>query len=216
MPSYKEHYRGLFEVLGYPLAVDSGTPAKEIEKAEKRLNVKIPSALRDYYLVAGREKRFSQCLNRLIAPDKWSIDQGRLIFMEENQAVVSWGIPTRNSKVDDPIVSQGINDDSITWHSERRRCSQFLSVMLHYHAVSGGYRCLGRVPAPETSNYRFEQHGWTYHGEVNSLSAYSRQNQVVCLMPPGDFAFMQNWMILAGGKSKSDLTAIGTEIGVKL
>ncbi|MGO9114246.1 MAG: hypothetical protein ACLP9L_33950 [Thermoguttaceae bacterium] len=52
----------------------------------------ISAALRDYYLVAGRERRFNCCLNRLLPPQEWLVDKHRLIFMEENQAVLSWGV----------------------------------------------------------------------------------------------------------------------------
>lgn len=56
--------------------------------------------------------------------------------------------------------------------------------------------------------------GWTFHGEVGSALAYSRQNQAVCLMPPGNLPFMQKWSVLAGAKSAAELTAIGKEIGI--
>ena len=184
--------------------------------AGERLGVKVPAALRDYYLVAGRERRFNTSLNRLLPTSRWTIDKKRLIFMEENQSVVRWGVSIRNPDSDDPPVSQGIHDESITWHPEHRKCSVFPAVMLHYQAVSGGCRYCGGGDAPEQSSCRFEEHGWTCHGRVNSMSAYSRPDQVVCVMPPGPLPFMQNWRVLAGGKTKRDLETIAAEIGIIL
>ena len=183
---------------------------------EERLGVKVPTVLRDYYLVAGRERRFRACHNRLLPPTEWAIDKKRLIFMEENQSVVWWGVSIRNPDTDDPPVSQGINDEPITWSPEHRKCSVFLAVMLHYQAVAGGFRFCGWGNAPEPSGYCFEEQGWTCYGEINSQRAYSRPNQVVCVMPPGDLPFMQSWSVLAGGKTKRDLQAIGAELGIAI
>jgi hypothetical protein len=214
MASFTNYYRTIYQTFGYPLTERTALPSKVLTAAEKRLGLRIPAALRDYYLVAGRDRRFSACHNRLLPPAKWSVEKHRLIFMEENQCVVWWGVSTRNPSSDDPPVSQGINAEPITWHPEHRRCSVFLAVMLHYQAVSGGFRFCGGADAPDQSSYRFEENGWTHYGEVNSLLAYSRQNQVVCLMPPGDLPFMQKWSVLAGGKTKADLHAIEADLGL--
>jgi hypothetical protein len=214
MASFKKYYQTIYQTFGYPLSKSTALPSKVLTAAEKRLGLRIPAALRDYYLVAGRERRFSACHNRLLPPAKWSVNKDRLIFMEENQRVVWWGVSTRNPRSDDPPVSQGINDEPITWHPEHRKCSVFLAVMLHYQAACGGFRFCGGADAPDQSNYRFDEHGWTHFGAVNSLLVYSRQNQVVCLMPPGDLPFIEKWTILAGGKRKADLQTIGADLGV--
>ena len=176
--------------------------------------MRLPAATQDYYLVAGQERRFNGCHNRLLSPQEWSVDKQYLLFMEENQSVLWWGVSLRNRKSADPPVYQGMNDEPMTWCREHRKCSVFLTVMLHYHAVSGGFRFCPPPNAPEQSEYRFEKNGWTLRGEVNSLLAYSRQDQVVCLMPPGDLPFMQKWSVLVGAKSKANLKAVAEEIGV--
>jgi len=214
MASFKKYYRTIYDTFGYPLTERTALSSEVLAAAQKRLGVRIPAALRDYYLVAGLERRFSACHNQLLPPQRWALDKQRLIFMEENQWVAWWGVSTRNPDSDDPPVSQGVNDEPITWHPEHRKCSVFLAVMLHYQAVSGGYRFSGGADAPDQSDYRFEEQGWTYYGEVNSLEAYSRRNQVVCLTPPSDFPFMQKWSVLAGGKTKGDLQGIATDLGL--
>ncbi len=215
MQSFKQYYRNFFETLGYPLTERSGTRPTAIATAEKRLGIHLPAALRDYYLVAGQERRFNRCHNRLLDPEAWSLNKQRLVFMEENQSVAWWGVSVRNPNSDDPAVHQGMNyDDSIAWCPEHRKCSVFLAVMLHYHAVDGGFRFCGMADAPEETDYRFEKHGWTFYGEVKSLQAYSRPHQVVCLLPPGNLPFAERWSVMAAAKSKRELAAIAEEIGL--
>ena len=214
MASFSDYFGAIYSTLGYPLSTASALSPGAIGNAEQRLGVGVPRSLRDYYLIAGRERRFNTAHNRLLSPAQWVVDKKRLIFMEENQSVVWWGASVRTPNSDDPPISQGINDEPITWSPEHRRCSVFLAVMLHYQAVNGGFRHCGIADSPTKTRYRFEEHGWTCCGKVNSLLAYSRPNQVVCLSPPGDLAFMRNWSVQAGGKTKRDLHAIATDLGL--
>jgi hypothetical protein len=81
----------------------------DIDDAEKRLGVRLPGSLKEYYLVAGREKRINQLHNRLLPPEKLRIDSERLVFMEENQWVVYWGVPAVRETEPDAAVFQGVN-----------------------------------------------------------------------------------------------------------
>jgi hypothetical protein len=54
--NYPALYRRTFATLGFPLRAKDGYPARQIAAAEKRLGRRLPKALRDYYLVAGRER----------------------------------------------------------------------------------------------------------------------------------------------------------------
>ena len=216
MTSFKKHYQSIFKSFGYPLSKRTAMPSKALTAAEKRLRIRIPAAIRDYYLVAGRERRFNICHNRLLPPNQWTVDKQRLVFMEENQSVVLWGVSTRNPEANDPAISQAINDESLAWNPEHRRCSQFLAVMLHYNAVNNGLRFCGAASVPVSPNEQLVRDGWTFFGNVNSLMAYSRPRQVVCAMSPGDLPFMRNWSIYVGGKTKADLKGIAAELGVVL
>jgi hypothetical protein len=216
MKSFKEFYRNIYCTFGFPLTARAGVPSAVLGAAEKRMRIKLPAALRDFYLVAGKERRFNTSLNRVLSPNDWFVNQHRLAFMEENQAVVYWGVLIGNRSALDPACFQGINDEPITWRLDCRRLSVWIAVMLHYQAVMGGYRFCCRADAPETSDYRFEKHGWNSYGEVSTVNAYSRTNQVVCLTPPGPLRFQTRWSIWAGAKTKKELQAIGDEIGISL
>ena len=210
MFSFTNYYRVIYETFGYPLTERTCTPSTVIAASERRLGRRLPAALRDFYLVAGQERRFNQALNRVLAPESWFLDKQRVVFMEENQSVAWWGVSIRNAASDDPPVSQGMNDEPIIWRRQHRKCSVFLAVMLHYQAVNGGLRFSAMATAPADAA-RLLRNGWTYYGEVNKLRAYSRQNQVVCLSP-----FMDTMCLFAGAKTKPDLRTMAKDLHVRL
>lgn len=210
--SFKAYFRELYATFGYPLTERQALSREVLASAERRLGVQIPAALRDFYLVAGGERRFNRSFNQFLSPRDWEVDKQRLIFMDENQVVVRWGVSLRNAGAADPPVSQGVNGQTIAWYPEHRKLSVFLAVMLHYNAVSGGFRFCAKADMPERAGYRLGEHGWKFRGEVNSLRAYSRQNGALCTLPPGDLPFMNKWTVLIGAKSDADLRAIRGEL----
>ncbi|MCC7420586.1 MAG: hypothetical protein IT428_09905 [Planctomycetaceae bacterium] len=201
---FKSIYRRLFECFGYPLSRRAAIGESTIETIEKSLNIVVPPALRDFYAVAGGERRFSRSHNRVLAPRDWFVSKGRLVFMEENQAVVLWGVSLRTSD-DDAPVSQAVNDDELTWSRVSRRCSTFLSVVLHLQAVYGGFKHCAMARPPRGLKRRLMRN-WTCHGTVNRLTAYSRPNQAACVEP--------DLGVLVGGKSGADLRAIESDLGL--
>jgi hypothetical protein len=73
--------------LDRPLLPGHGYPLQTIQKAEQRLGVRLPQALRDYYLKVGWH-RLNRIHNRRLSPKNIFVDNGCLVFMEENQVVV--------------------------------------------------------------------------------------------------------------------------------
>jgi hypothetical protein len=187
-----------------------------LAEAETRLGVRVPAALRDYYLVAGRERRFNTCCHRLLPPSEWAVEKQRLVFMEENQAVCCWGVSIRNPGSDDPPVSEGVEDETTTWYPVQRKCSVFLAAMLHQQAASGGFRhCFsGFIDESNASNVTLNTNEWRYYGELKGEKVYSRANQVFCFSPENTLPMRQGWLVSAGGKTKRDLQAIRVELGV--
>ena len=206
MADYKKLYRDIYASFGKPLTDATAMNGSIVDAASARLGIQVPAALRDFYLVAGRERRFTQAHNRFIAPNKWSIDRQRLIFLEENQWVVYWGVSLRSPSNEDPSVSQGINNEPIEWYLEHRHCSVFISVELHWQAVSGGMKHRQSAAPPPATRKKLDKN-WTFVGEVNNMRAYHRAGQVVCLCP--DFGMMS---LKFGATSKKNLDAIGTDL----
>jgi hypothetical protein len=216
--SYEDLYRALFQDFGYPLAGSAALSPRTIEQAEARLGVRAPASLRSYYLVAGRERRFNLGQERLLPPSEWTVEGKKLVFMVENQGVCVWGVSVRAPDAEDPPVSEGQPDDESTaWYGVlKRKCSDFLAAMLHHQAVSGGlaHHALGAFTKTPISAGRLAQQGWKSYGEMKGETCYSRPNQVITVAPVA-LPFAKGWMINAGAKTKRDLDAIRSELGLE-
>jgi hypothetical protein len=204
--SFQPYYRQLFDTFGYPLDENTAVSSSCLSEAAKSLGITIPTALADYYAVAGNEKQFNQAFNLMMPINDWYIDKKHLVFLEENQAGMLWGVTTDNPENDAPPVSQSVNLDELQWFEDHQHCSQFIAVILHFQAVAGGLDHRAYAPEPPHLRHQLES-GWKCYGTVNRLSAYSRQNQVVCIEP--------EMGVMMAGKSKEDLQNIKDELGLK-
>ena len=101
-------------------------------------DVRIPNALRGWYLAAGNS-RLNSVHNRILPADRLRLLDGRVVFAEENQDVVVWGYDDEDGS-DDAMVWQGqpgsSADDPTVWYSEERRLSWFLVEMLAHTVAS--------------------------------------------------------------------------------
>lgn len=81
-----------------------GTLASELDAAERRLGVRLPVALRDWYeRYAGLDHVWCR-QDELLAPAAFRISDGLLIFCSENQSVVRWGVRVEDLDQGDPPV----------------------------------------------------------------------------------------------------------------
>lgn len=125
--SFRDKYTDLIRRhLGRDPRHSDGVSEAALAKCERRLDIRLPPAVREYYLMAGRLDQLNRAHNSLYAPDELRIDDGHLWFMEENQAVVHWGLPVKRLAEDDPIVYQRANVEGARWYSQRMRFSTFL------------------------------------------------------------------------------------------
>ena len=123
--NYSLRYRQGIEVLDRPLTSEDGLPDREIVTGEQRLGVRLPRALREFYGIAGRLDHLNRAHNRLYTPHEWFVDAGKFVFMEENQAVVHWGVPLQKKRAD-PGVWQRVNGEKPKWYSEDMPFSRFI------------------------------------------------------------------------------------------
>jgi hypothetical protein len=149
LPDFANVFRTTYAALGRPLRRRDGMALSRIRTAERRLGVLVPTVLRDYFHVAGQETKFNAAFNRLLPPEEWFVDRKRLVFFEENQQVVYWGVPAAFTpdagrrtpdarRMSDPPVYQGVSAERLYWYREHRNCSTFLLVLLHWHGAFAG------------------------------------------------------------------------------
>jgi hypothetical protein len=206
MSSFKKYYRSIFETFGYSLSKHTSMSSKVLTDTEKRLGIKIPKALRDYYLVAGNVKRFDHSHNHFLHPSEWEVDKQKLIFLIQKTGDPIWGVSLRNPTSVDPLISEGTKGNSISWSSRRWKCSIFISRMLHLQAVCGASTHSANVDLQNELNYSFEEEGWSNIGNIYGIYFYSRPNQVVCLVT--------NDSGMVGAKTYRDFKTIINELKI--
>ena len=128
--------------LGVSLSEDHGVPDWELDAAETRLGCAIPDSLRGYYGVAGRFAPFTEAHNYVLAPNQLTVEGPYLVFMEENQEVVSWGIALSDLGEADPTVWQRVNTEPATWYSEEKPFSRLMVDMYEWYVEIGVWKDL--------------------------------------------------------------------------
>ena len=132
MPKTTEFARkfraGLAPLIGRKLKITDGLAPGFATAAQCKLKLMIPTALREYYSVAGRLP-LNKEHNRLYSPGRLKVLEGKLVFMEENQCMVFWGMDTAALGQDDPEVFQAHNKSLAVWYSEKLPFSDWIIKM---------------------------------------------------------------------------------------
>jgi hypothetical protein len=206
---FAERYRAAFESLGLPLRPEDALKPASLENI-KLEGFHLPLALREFYLVAGNEVVLNQSFNRLLAPEKIFVESGRIVFMEENQGVVYWGIKPDGSE--NPIVEQGINIEgkAIEWHSEDTDSAGFLEAMLCWQASFGG-GLKYPVQAGVSPDFKAKlEHDFRVVGKIGEMHAFARDGCAITFLK----WFDDEYRVFAGFAKKKFQTAIGKQLGL--
>lgn len=197
---YSRHVANLMP----PLVAGDGVPEAEIAAAEARLGLKLPALLREFYLVAGRREDINAVHNRLLSPESLEVDQDALVFYEENQGVVLWGIKVDDLSQADPQVFMAEYASTLEWEPEHDHLSEFLISMLFWQAVNGGmpYHGIGVASSEAIA----EATGWetvNWSGEKHKNPVRLRDGQVLFIVgnDPGPEVY-------GGGRTREDFLAV--------
>lgn len=118
------HRKLLERLLARALEEGDGVSPERLSAANARLGFDLPPAVVDFYRLAGSAPEL-QVHNRLREPEALTVEDGYLVFMEENQRVVDWGLRLPLDGAD-PEVWQRVNGDEPAWYSEAMPFSIFL------------------------------------------------------------------------------------------
>jgi hypothetical protein len=116
-PIARKYLLALKTLIGRPLTPPDGLPRAQLIACEHRLKLRLPSALRSYYELAGKLGINTEH-HQLYSPRELRIENRKLVFMGENQAVVFWSIDLKDLKKPDPLVYQANNESEVVWHSK--------------------------------------------------------------------------------------------------
>jgi hypothetical protein len=197
-------YRQAFAVVGYDLSEADELPDTEIVDAEREMGCSVPSALREFYRLAGNARRVINHYDQFLRPHQWSLEDGKVVFLEENQAVVLYAVDATVPAVDPPVViAANWGDDPYEWHEVCRSCSEFLRVMVHWEGSFGGAMPTGGTAIVDPSIQSTLAAKFQYAGEVNKMRAYGTPGLAICLVEWDD-----GWRIFVGATEERRLDEI--------
>lgn len=92
--------------VGAALGSNDGWTEADLDAAEERLGVQLPTALREAYLLFGRRHDLTGTHDVLLGPAELYVDDAKeaLVFRHENQGAASWGILLSSLQDDAPAV----------------------------------------------------------------------------------------------------------------
>lgn len=124
-------------LLGRKVTKKDGIRLSEIESIEKLLGVKIPSILKDFYLLVGNVEMFMSSFEQFIEP---YLKDGMLIFLEENQGCCYWAVNTENTDNPNVFMCTHLESENPQWVEEKVSLLPFILILLYYQCAQGGYK----------------------------------------------------------------------------
>ena len=202
-------YDLLFQDFERPLGPADGVAPQVIEASAGRLGVVVPEALCDFVRVAVNASDFTRAHDRFLDPGDWLLHDGKLVFAEENQAVVLYGVATMGSDADPPAFIVN-NDEGALWREACPRCSEFIEVMLLWQAAFGGALAhTASAMLPVASEYALSS-CWRRVGTVNTMSGYRKPGLAACVV---------DWdggrRLFVGSTSAASLHSLGAELNLR-
>ena len=104
----------------------------QLDAAERRLGLRLPPAVREWYLQFGSHRRVWCAQDNLLTPEEFYLENDRLVFLVESQGVVRWGIAADKLAADDPPVLLDMCDLADETHVEGKSFSEFAVALALY------------------------------------------------------------------------------------
>ncbi|MBE9040924.1 hypothetical protein IQ235_09045 [Oscillatoriales cyanobacterium LEGE 11467] len=137
-----------------PVITNDGYREAEIVAAERKLQLRLPAALTEWYLLFGNRDDIWQTQDSLCAPGDLCLDEDGLRFYDENQGCFHWSIPTANLNEDDPPVILNLSGDLIQVNrSLSEHAIQQLLSQTKFNFFSGNGTCSSDILHAVEANY---------------------------------------------------------------
>jgi len=132
---YWERFDNLVARFYPALGEADGLTRDAIALSESRLGLKLPGRLVEFYALCGHRDDLLSSYEQLLPPDRLRLEDGVLVFVDENQGVAQWGIRTADG---DPAVWRKDFTADPFWEPDHNRLSDFLISFVLWQAVNGG------------------------------------------------------------------------------
>jgi hypothetical protein len=176
--------------LVHPITDTDGVAEQRLNRVEDKLGFCLPGVLHKFYRLSGNLDEINKAHNRLVSPEGLKIQRNRsrrqkaLLFYEENQNVVFWGIRFKDMGRENPPVYQAINrrDEELVWAREFDFLSDFLLLTFYFQAVMGGLPHSGCVTKIDQETALKVRSNWPTVASAEDIELFSRDEQVLCIL----------------------------------
>jgi hypothetical protein len=205
------------KLLGRSLTNNDGFDIVIIENAETKLGQRIPAVLKEFYITIGKVDVFMTSFHRFLKPEDLFYENGKLVFLEENQNVCYWGVNTAN-EADDSLVYQAQNRDNAIWYSEEILLSDFLQMMLYGQCAEGGYQFSGaiydmdRLELLEFTD-QITKNNWQKVVDHNNWIIYEKDRKLIWYFTDDNGDLSEDYPLFVSTLTKEDLLKMEEEFG---
>ncbi|MDR2039541.1 MAG: SMI1/KNR4 family protein [Bacteroidales bacterium] len=171
-------------LIGRNLSKEDGIDNYLVEKAENRLGIKFPAALKNFYTSVGNMEIFTSSFECFVHPDELEMSGDKLIFLEENQGVCFWAISAGNN--DEMVyMCTDIEEDEPEWYPEVSM-EEFLKVVMYLQCAQGGFEYGSAVYESNFADRKeYEQYleettqDWDKVVEHNGFVAFQKDDKLI-------------------------------------
>ena len=110
---------------------EDGIPESELDAMLAEHDFRIPLVLREFYLALGGCEDLMEAFHFFWDPDELEIEDGYLLFLEDEDEKFVWGIREDQLDVPDPIVWRR-NNARGDWQSEEGTLSEYVLDMFEW------------------------------------------------------------------------------------
>lgn len=129
---FVEKFRSLVpQYLDDAWVPEDGLAEDDLDDALDDAGVEIPQALREFYLALGGCEDLMEAYYFVWDPEELEIEDGYLLFMEDEDEQYVWGIREDHLDIPDPIVHRRHNVRG-TWKSEEGTFSEYMLDMFSW------------------------------------------------------------------------------------
>ncbi|MEV8145597.1 hypothetical protein [Specibacter sp. NPDC078709] len=129
---FVEKFRGLVPLyLEEPWQEADGITWADLDAVFAELQITVPLALREFLHAVGNCEELMEAYYYFWDPEELEIEDGYLLFLEDEEEAYTWGILVDQAEVPDPIVWRRNNATGV-WINEEGTFSEFVFDMLDW------------------------------------------------------------------------------------
>jgi len=110
---------------------DDGLSAEELDEMLDEHDFSIPLVLREFYLALGGCEDLMEAYHFFWDPDELELEDGFLLFLEDEDELFTWGFRADQLDIPDPIVWRR-NNARGEWQSEEGTFSEYVFDMFEW------------------------------------------------------------------------------------